>query len=95
MTCICESASQSSLFDKSTKVVFKENSSATGSDTCCARIGNVKSTAALGLPKNMFNPYPSIFGIITERHIWKKFKIIPGDVTVRTNKIKIICADRV
>ena len=51
VTCICESASQSSLFDKRTKVVFNENSSATGSETC-ARIGNVKSTAALGLPKN-------------------------------------------
>ena len=54
MTCICESASQSSLFDNRTKVVFRENSSATGSDTCWARIGNVKSTAALGLPKNTF-----------------------------------------
>ena len=51
VTCICESASQSSLFDNRTKVVFNENSSATGSDTCWARIGNVKSTAALGLPK--------------------------------------------
>ena len=51
VTCICESASQSSLFDKRTKVVFNENSSATGSETCWARIGNVKSTAALGLPK--------------------------------------------
>ena len=54
VTCICESASQSSLFDKRTKVVFNENSSATGSETCWARIGNVKSTAALGLPKKHF-----------------------------------------
>ena len=58
VTCICESASQSSLFDKRTKVVFNENSSATGSETCWARIGNVKSTAALGLPKkHLYNAF--------------------------------------
>ena len=34
--------------------MFNENSSATGSETCWARIGNVKSTAALGLPKNIY-----------------------------------------
>ena len=42
-----------------------------------------------------FNPYPRFFGTITERHFWKKSIIITGDVTDETNKIKIICADRV
>ena len=31
-----------------------------------------------------FNPYPWIFGTITERVFWKKSRIIAGDVTVGT-----------
>ena len=49
--CIWLSASHNSRFDKSENVVFNENSSATGSDTCWARIGRVKSTGARGLPE--------------------------------------------
>ena len=50
------------------------------------------------IPKNhksAFNPYPWFFGSITERHFWEKSKIFTGDVTLKTNKMKIICADRV
>ena len=39
--------------------------------------------------------YPRFFGTVTERHFWKKSKITTGDVIVKTNKINIICADRV
>ena len=46
--------------------------------------------------KNNFNPYPWIFGTIPGRFFWKKKpRIIAGDVTFGTYKIKIICADRV
>ena len=41
------------------------------------------------------NPYPWIFGTVTERHFWKKSKINTGDVTVGTLEMKIIRADRV
>ena len=39
------------------------------------------------------NPYPWIFGTITERVFWKKSRIIAGDVTAGTWRMKIICAD--
>ena len=58
MICIWLSANHSSRFESRTNVVLSENSSATGSDTCWARIGSVKSTGARGLPEQSFNWFP-------------------------------------
>ena len=43
---------------------------------------------------NRLIPYPWIFGTITERFFWKKSRIIVGDVTVGTLKMKIRCTNR-
>ena len=45
----------------------------------------------ISLVRTVFNPYPWIFGTITERHFWKKFKTITGDVTVATWEINFMC----
>ena len=42
----------------------------------------------------MLNPYPWIFGTVTERHFWKKSKIITGDVKFASLELKIISAER-
>ena len=69
MICIWLSANHSSRFDNRTKVVLSENSSATGSETCCARIGRVKSTGARGLPKSFVSIRFQMIPSISELHL--------------------------
>ena len=45
--------------------------------------------------RERLNPYPWIFGTINERVFWKKSRIIAGDITVETLKMKIVCANLV